>query len=54
MRLRASLTKMMAVVGAMVLTATTLSYVVKSASAADNEKYDVVIANGRAARAPIS
>jgi N-acyl-D-aspartate/D-glutamate deacylase len=47
MRLRASLTKMMAVVGAMVLTATTLSYVVKSASAADNEKYDVVIANGR-------
>jgi N-acyl-D-aspartate/D-glutamate deacylase len=47
MLLRASLKKMMAVFGAMVVTAATLSYVVKSASAADSEKYDVVIANGR-------
>jgi hypothetical protein len=54
MRLRFFLRKILVVFGGVTLASAALSLAVRSGFAADSENYDVVIANGRAARAPIS
>jgi hypothetical protein len=54
MRLRLSWGKILVVLGGVTLASALGSFSLKAGSGPDTEKYDVVIANGHAARAPIS